>query len=481
MWMIAGKLLTPYDYGIATTSMQISTILGTMAILGVSKLAPKMISELLAKNKTKEVYKFTSSLLKIVAVTSTIIVILMLIFSVKLSIIFKTTQMVIFATALAVFPQAFSNLLVNFSYGFQDMRRIFIGSTLGHFIKFVSSSLLLLFGFKFFGPIVGSLLGFTIISLMLLQKKFLSSPHSKEKLVTIELISPLIIAGLSLILLLNTQYIILTIMKAPDVTGVFSLAMMLASPITIIPTVFSVTVLPMISSMGVKKNAKLNQRYLIKLVSRYVLFLSIPLIIFLSLFSRQVILFFAKLDFLPATVLLPILAVSTFLFSFGFIFLHAILGTGKIKAYSAILTFTFLLYFVSALILVNLFSATGLAVSYFLSCVIFFILSFTHLKKHLKFKLPFNDILRILFSASVSAAIVFFIAPMIHDMLTATLFMIVITIIYLLILLKLNFFIKEDLEMLEMSRNALPQFISNIIKTIAKFASKFINRSYADQ
>jgi len=51
----------------------------------------------------------------------------------------------------------------------------------------------------------------------------------------------------------------------------------------------------------------------------------------------------------------------------------------------------------------------------------------------------------------------------------------------LLILLKLNFFIKEDLEMLEMSRSALPPLISNIIKAVAKFASKFINRSYADQ
>jgi len=73
----------------------------------------------------------------------------------------------------------------------------------------------------------------------------------------------------------------------------------------------------------------------------------------------------------------------------------------------------------------------------------------------------------------------YFAKPIIPNFLGAGIFVIIASMIYFAVLLKLNFYIEEDLRILEFVSEKTPIFKTEIIK-FRKYLSKFVNKSYKE-
>jgi len=264
-----------------------------------------------------------------------------------------------------------------------------------------------------------------------------------------------------------------------ETIGFFAVAMTISFPIQIIPNILSSALFPITSELSVNKNGKSRQTYLIKLVFRYSLFFVLPVAIFLIMFSKYAILFFAKPEYLPATVVLPFLVLAQALFGLGCLFLTSLYALGKPNKYRDCFAIITLIYFLLAIPLTYYFSEKGLTVSYLFATLLSFILGFYILKKYLDIKLPINDIGKIIVAVFVSSIFLLLFKPIIYNFWLAGIFVATATLIYLLILLKLNFYLEEDLKVLNFVGDKSPIFKKQIIK-LRNYLSKFVNRSYHD-
>lgn len=478
-WLIIGKTLSPQSYGVVATSLQISMFLSYFSILGMDITVTKLIPELVERKRKTKIQGLIKFSLKIISVPSITIALILIIFSFQLSPLLKLEPKVLWLTALSIITYTLAKFLGSIHYGFQDIKKFFWTNFYGQLTKVVLSSALILLGFGYFGPLVGFLICFLIISITRFSKRLftISKKTVIDKKLILKYSIPAFVTVIFSILFNNTQYIILILLKTGEATGLFALGMIISSVITVIPSVLSSALFPITSQLSVNKNRKSRQVYLLKLVFRYGLFFTLPIAVFLILFSRYAILFFSRPEYLPATDLLPFLTIAGVFFSLGYIFLSNLYAIGKPKTQRNIFAVVSSVYLFLAIPLTYYFSGRGLAIAYLLSTILFFCLSFIFIRKHLTFKFPVKDIGRIIFGVLVSFLFLILARQFIHNFLVASVFVIVAVIIYLLVLLKLNFYIEEDLKILDFISEKSPILKDEIVR-FRNYVSKFISRSY---
>jgi len=161
----------------------------------------------------------------------------------------------------------------------------------------------------------------------------------------------------------------------------------------------------------------------------------------------------------------------------GQIFTVSLYAIGKAKIQRNIWIFTSLTYIFLALSLTYYFSAMGLAISYLISTIFILFSGFIFIKKYLDFRLPVKDIGRIILGLFISFLFLIFFRPYISSFLMGGIVVLIASFIYLLVLLKLNFYLKEDLKVLDFLIDRSPIFKKEIIG-LRNFLSKFVTRSY---
>ena len=262
-----------------------------------------------------------------------------------------------------------------------------------------------------------------------------------------------------------------------EIVGFFAVAMTISLPIQIIPNILSSALFPITSGLSTDKNGKSRQAYLIKLVFRYSLLFVLPVVIFLIIFSKYVIIFFSKTEYLPAVFILPFLVLAAMFFGLASLFLGSLYAIGQPKKYRDCFIIVTSIYFVLAIPLTYYFSDKGLAISYLFSTFLFLILSFYFLNKYLKIKLPINDIRNIIISIIASSSFLLLFKSIIYNFWVAGIFVLSAGLIYFFILLKLNFYIKEDLKVLDFIGEKSPILNKQIIE-FKNYLSKFVKKSY---
>ena len=296
---------------------------------------------------------------------------------------------------------------------------------------------------------------------------------------------PAFIVTIFVSLLNYTQYIILTLFSIFNLTTLqtmeniayFALCITISTPILVITNIISTALFPITSELSVEKNSKYKQAYLIKLVLRYVFFLILPISIFLILTSKYVILFFSKVEYLQATSILPFIIFASLFCGLGTLFGGSLYALKKPKLYRNIFATVVIIYFILTFILTYYFYVYGLAVSYMVANLIFFILSVYFIKKYLSFKLPINDFIKVIFCLFISSIFYLFFSPLFHNIIAIILLIGFSSIFYFVLLLKLNFYIEEDLKIFDYFIEKTPIFKKQI-KYFRDLLSNFVKRSY---
>jgi stage V sporulation protein B len=474
-WFSLGKTLLKQELGIVSTLISFVILFSWISSLGIMMAIQKMIPEFKGRN-TKKVYALIRISIKPIIITLAVIILILFVFSNQFSTVLKVPHegiLISIFSLSAIVPYIFFGSVL---YGFQNMKKCFLTDLLQVFLRLFISIVLIFLGFRFYGPLIGFGLGYFIVLFLRIDLKYFknkSSFFSYKKLFYYA--SPAFILTVTSFLMTNSQYIILTIIKNPGITGIFTIAFLLTSFLGIIINVLSYSLFPIISSLSVDHRTKSKQGYLIGLVLRYSMTIIIPSSIILLIFSKWVVLSFSSIEYISASTYFPILIPAAILFGIGGTFNSNLYAIGKPNVSRNILVATTSLFLITSILAVQYFSALGLSFAYLTSMLFYFTLNLIYIRKFLTIKFFTADILKILVSSVFIGLLLLFLYPMLYNVVMVAIVSISSIIIYLLLLLPLKFYSPIDIRILEFFAKRIPilnKLLSNVIDFLKRFQNK---------
>jgi len=478
-WIIVGKTVSPESYGIIALFFQVATLLSAISAFGLPSAVTRLIPELLRRKRKDKIQGIILFSFKWILIISLILGFTLVIFSAQFSAFLKLQKEILWIVSILIVVMAAVSIFDAIYHGFQNMKKLFLTKFCGGLSKIILILLFMFLNFNYFGAIIAISLSYVIIILTRLEKNIFKI--SKKPVVDKKLIFKFSIPALTILIfssILNqSQFIILSSIKTAEVTGLFAVGTKISSIIPIIPIIFLSALSPIISGLSADKNSKPRQSYLIRLIFRYNLFFILPMALFLILFSKYAILLFSSPEYLSATNLLIILSITYVFHGLTGFLLSNLWSIGYPEKHRDAQIISSLAYLLLSIPLTYYFSAIGLAVSFLISNILFFCLTVFYLKKYLSFIPPIKDVLRIAVGCLISALFLLLAKPYINNFWVAIVFAVIAGFIYVLSLLKLNFYLEEDLMILDYLAKRLPTFKKRII-WIRNYFAKFVDRSY---
>ena len=467
-WLILGKSLNPSDLGTVSTSINLIIFVSAFSTLGITLALKKLIPELKEKKGLKGVYPLVKLSFKPLLISLVIIFLVLLLFSNQFSSFVKIPYYAFLIIIFSIIIFSIYDFLGAVLYGLQNMKRFFLTDFIQIMLRVLFAGLLIFLGVSILGPLIGFLFGYLLVLFLRFNPDYLKNgqPLSYRKLFFYA--SPALISTIASILIARGEYIILTILKSTEITGIFTIAFTITTLIGVLAHMPNAGLVPIISALSIDKKTKKKQGYLIGLVLRYSLFLTIPLSLLLVIFSKHAILLFSGPEFLPSTQYFPILVLGAIMYGIGSMFSGNLYAIGKPKISRNIIGSSAIIFLILSLILTNYFSALGLSFAYLITRLFQFLVSFIYIKKSVKLNLFIGDLLKILFSSLVILSILFIIKPFIYDVFALIVIIFPISLIYLGILLFANFYRVEDIRILRYLGEKIP-IVGKYILTIANF------------
>ncbi len=474
-WFAAGKTLLPKEYGIVSTSINLVILLAGISSLGLNATVGKLIPEYQSRRQEGKIKFLVIFSLKTVFLSNLIILSIILSLSSFLSHIFNIPLNVIWINAVILLIYSISLQFGFILFGFQNMKKMATTELFGQLAKVLFSIILILVGFRYFGLLIGFLIGAFLTFLLRFFSISFKGQVTKvsKKNIMLKYALPAFLSGLAFVFFFNGQYVLLNSMKGSEITGIFAISMILTSSLTTIPNILTIALLPTTSQLSIDNKTIKKRGYLIGLFFRYALFISLPLAIFLILFSRPIILLFSSANYLAATKLIPLLALGSLIYGTGNGFLNNLYAMGKTRINRNISIATTMLFFLLAVPLIYLFSAYGSVLAYISSVSFLSLLSFFYLRKFLKLKLPFKAVGKLFIACLISFTFLYIITRLISNLFIEIGFMFLAVILYIIILIPLRFYTKEDIFVLDFFAERLPIFKKHIIG-LRNYLSRFV-------
>jgi O-antigen/teichoic acid export membrane protein len=477
-WFIIGKILPPEEYGIVSTVVNFATFLSTLSLLGINTALWKLVSEYEAKKEVGKIKSLIRFSFQIILLTNLLILISFLFFNNFISSVLKIPATASILIPFAMFSLTLASISGSIIYALQKMRLYLSTDLWGVLVKDVITIFLIFLGFNYFGPIIGFIVCYFLIFVLRSIKIQLKGRSSKidKKEVLFEYALPAFVSSLAWSIFSSGQYALLSMIQDTRATGIYTVALIITIPIVALPNTLASALLPIVSSLSTNLQTKNQQKRLIELVARYSLFFSLPIALFLIIFSKQVIIIFSSEKYLEASNLFPILAIASVIYGLGNVFLSNLYAIGKTKLNRNIVLLTVATFLVLVYPLTKRYSASGMAISYFISILVLSIVSYFYIKKFLNVEIPKKDFMKILVSSLISFTFLYFATKITSGLLISLILVVVAGAIYVTLLLLLGFYKREDIKVIEFLANKLPQFKSilyKIISVLRKFSNKY--------
>lgn len=467
-WLILGKLLIPEEYGTVTTAANFIYLMAGLVGLGLAQAVSKLISEHEKNVKTYFKYNFTW-----LTIANVILILFLLLFSKPIYSTLKFGFNILLLCCLGIVAMSYSTYFSSVLLGLQRMKKFFTTNSISQVAKIVISIILIVLNFSFFGALAGivsSLVIVTILQIDLSMFKDGTSPDKsgKSKLMSYSLSS--LVVGMFLLFFSNIQYIILTSFKNPDLTGKFSVAMLMTIPIPVITNVISSSLFPIASRLSKIKDDK-KMTYLLSLCFRYSLVLISPILFWLIPFSQYAVLIFSSEKFLEAAPLFPILAFGAAFYGFANLFSSTLYASGRPKLNRNIVVTSSIIFLILSLSLTYYYSSLGLSLAYLFGTLIYFIFSLIFVVKYIRFRFNFKSISKIILSSIISFLLLYLFKPLVHGF-YAFLLLVPAVFVYLFLLYVLRFYTREDMSIIKYFSEKSPNFIKNLLTRISKLIEK---------
>jgi stage V sporulation protein B len=474
-WLVIGKFLSKQDVGIITTSVSTVIILSSISFFGFSPTISKLIPEYIQHKQQKLSAALIKFAAKILLVSNIAIVAVLTIFSTQIASLLKILPIHVALIGVGTLAMSLSDFSGAVLRGFQKMIKIALTDTVGYGIKAALTFILLFLFMNNIIPLIVFSVSYLAIFLLRMKTSWFLSKGGKlnYKEIVSSYAFPSFISSIAWLVFTNAQYVILTFIQDPATTGVFAIASIVTTLIAVIPVTMSSAFFPILSQLSVSSSFKKNREYLLSNVLHYALFISIPLALLFTFFPTKIIILFSRAEFLDAKSLFPILSLAAILSGIGILFLSNLYALKKIKQNRNIVIVTALIFLSLAIILTKMFSSLGLSVAYTTAMFFMFFASLYYLRKIVNVKIPFLNILKILFATSIWLITLGFLSRLVFNNVLELILLVLSAVLYPLILLFLKFFRKEDVKILEHVKKYVPSFGKFFVNAVIKIISKF--------
>lgn len=440
---ISIKYLTQEEFGKSLTAINFSVFMSSIIILGFNIAIAKLIPEYKQRKKYNKIKHIISKSFIIILISNFIVSSIILLNYKPVSLLIKLPIPVLIISVASMFFYSLSIFFGNVVYGLQNMKKYFIAGSFFGISKLVISLTLIIFGFNFFGPIIGFLIGSIIWFLLLFEPKMITLKINGYNKELFEYSVPGLLSTFSNSLFTNAQYVILTIVRTVKLTGIFGVGMLISSVIGVIPNILSLSIFPILSELSV--NGKKEQIHrLIKYTFKYSLFFTVPIIFIFSIFGENLILLFANESYINAKYIIPILSISSLVMSLASSLNNAIYASKRPTIYKYILLVTSSIFLLITPVLSYLKGDIGISIGFFISMLVFFILSFVSLKKIIKIKFPISDVIKILFTSILIFSPIAFFKHYISNTISLIVISFISFISYTLFLVFFKFYNEDD-------------------------------------
>lgn len=490
-WFIIGKTLPPESYGIIATSLQVAIFLSCIACFGFPTVLDKLLPELLEKGEKDKVQGLINHTTKVTLALVIGITAVSLILSEQITAMLNL-DFYIFLAIIAIFiANTAGNYFKNIYFGFQDMKKIFLTNFFGQVTRIVVMVLLIYLGASHFGALGGCFMCFFVIFITRVDFKRIYR-ISKKVTVDKKLIYAYAVPNLIYLILVqlyaNTQNIILTSMTTATLSGLFSVAITISAIVPTLPNIVISSIFPVMSKLCGSFEAKKRQLYLLKIVFRYSLVVVLPIAVSILMFSDYVVLLMSSPEYIQSASFLMFLVPAEILIAISALFLSSLYAIGEPRKQTYGWAIVTSIYVPTFLVLTYMLSATGLAIAYLSSAVLLFSISLIFVRKSLGFKFPVLDIGKIFLAIVLFIAMLLLLKPVVSYLepysilfqyATIAAIVAVAGISYLIVLIKANFLIKEDLEVLGILSKKI-KILKKPLRKLENVFSKYATRSYKE-
>jgi len=321
--VILARYLGPAPYGVFSLGLAVLGVVAILSLLGVPQGIVRYISHYKGKGDRTSINGVIFSALKITVPISLVFSVLIFIFSDWISITFFSEpnlgiilRILAFAVPLTVLVNnleriliafqavKFNTLAVNFGGGIVKVVLSFIFVFIGLGLAWVASA----FVFSLFTAVV--------LLFYFLQKKVynLKGVLSDKRDMTSTLMKfsfPLLFTDLFAMLLIWLDTLILGYFLASEFVGIYNVAVPTAMLVYIVPTTIRTIFYPVMTEEYAKNNPIAG---LFRSGTNLILFLSLPIAVFLALFSKQFLSIFFGADYVGGYIVLIIICFSYFIF-----------------------------------------------------------------------------------------------------------------------------------------------------------------------
>lgn len=448
-WIVIGKHITPHDYGIISTTANLTTYLSVLSTFGFGLAVSTLIPKYLGEKNTQKINSLLSFSFKFIMIFSIFIALILILFSSIFAGILNLPKFAILLTSIFIIIVTLSNF-INFTLqGFQNMKWIPVFQIFGNLAKITVSIVFIFLGFGYKGPLFGFLSYYLIV--VLIGVRLVRFPRGGKgvdyKQIIFNYCLPTLLSTIAYYAFDAGQFIILNIIKGPSITGIFSVATVLTAPIIFLPSAFSQAFFPLSSELITKKSYKALS-IVIKQIIRYTAFITIPSIFFLTIFSKQLIVILFTPAYLESAKLIPIISFATIFFTLGIIFHRIIYTMNRTRLYRNIMFISISLFLILSITMTYKFSALGMSYAILIFSIIFSILSFYNARKLVKITIPILSICKIFIATLISMLILYSVSKLVQNIFLMLVIAIIDGLFYLFILFLMNFFEKDDMKII---------------------------------
>ncbi|MDI6825965.1 MAG: oligosaccharide flippase family protein [Candidatus Aenigmarchaeota archaeon] len=476
-FIIAGKLLTPSEYGIANSTIQFVALITAFSTIGMTNATLKLVSEYFATKKMKKLYGSVKYCLKFLLVANIPISVFIFIFSPTLATyIFKDPNLAppFRISAFMIMVLTLSSYFGSVIYGLGKVKIYFLTDFLANATKVLLAVILIVFlKLGFWGPIIGYFLGLTFSTVMRFKKMGIEDDGEPDKKVIWQYALPALITTIFGTILTTTPVLILSSFSSTTEAGVFSLVNALASLLMFMPNVLYTASFPIFSGMHGKKDRSGIEK-LLNVTFKYAILISVPISLVFIVFPEFMIRLVAKPAYLPGVTTLSVLGMVGLFWGIGNILLNALYALGKPKINRNIMLGTSIIYLILSVPLSIHYASLGMATTYLIAISFLFFSSFFFIRKFYRLHLDYKYLIKILSSSFIALIILITLMSGSDSVYMFIIISLISFAFYIFLLLILKTFDVNDLKFLNESKKMSPKKLLFIFEFLEKLLKKFL-------
>ena len=448
---ILTKTLGTELYGVWTQILVTISLLMPLGLLGLSTAMIRFFAGEKDKNKIRQDFY---SIFTIISLFSILLALIILVFSKPLAIaFFGGSGSITFVKLLSpiIILTTLDSISIEYFRAFQQMKKYAGLSILQQILEIIFISYTVLSGYSLFGALLSLIV--VRASLLLLCFLFINSQIGIGRpTLNPSVLKPYLSFGLPLIpatisywtVNLSDRYVIGYFLGIASV-GIYSAAYNLGSIVGIFMGPISLNLFPTISNLyenNKMAELKTHLKYSLKL---YLLF-AIPSLFGLAVLSKSLLGTLTTSEFLPAYLIVPIVALAAILFNCRSVFFDVLMLLKRTKTIGLIYTISAMLNLILNVILVPIIGILGAAISTLLTFLIFAVVVGILSFRELPFEIDFKFITKSIFASIPMAFVVWKLNP--YGAVNILIAVGIATVVYFGVLVLLRGFTKDEYEFL---------------------------------